>query len=185
LALTVGLAFGVETFRVPVAGYAGFSEAAQRLLETGEFRDARFLVSAGAPGEGGFIGEVAMREKRPGHIVLRGTKMLARVNWAGNRYVVLFQSPEEVANYLESLAIRVLIVGRVAGQAQVQHERLVEEMVKRYPERWQLIGAYPSSRASSPPGSEVRVYHSTRTAPVTPGKIRIDVKHRLGRFVEN
>ncbi len=123
LALAAGLAFGIETFTIPQRRYMGFSEAAEDLAASAELRTSVFLVCSDSQGEGAFIAAIATRENRPGHIVLRGTKMLARMTWNGEEYPLRYKSVDEVAAYLESVPVDVLVVEVSGEQPQMEYRR--------------------------------------------------------------
>jgi hypothetical protein len=183
VSLLVGLAFGVWTFKLPPRPYRGFGEAASRLTADPQFRDVVLLVCSDVSGEGDFIAEVAAREKRPGHIVLRGSKMLARMTSIGTHYQPLYGTPGELLEYLESVPVGVLVVETAAKRPRFFHEDLSLEMLRRHPDRWQWIGSYPKLRASSSPGVQVRAYRLVGQNGAS--RIRIDLGRRLGRFIEN
>jgi 4-amino-4-deoxy-L-arabinose transferase-like glycosyltransferase len=91
VAALVAVVFLATEFSVHRKRYYGFAEAAERLEEP-QYKDSVFLVSSegeGRDGEGMFISEIAMREKRPSHIVLRASKVLSQSDWMGARYKLL------------------------------------------------------------------------------------------------
>ena len=180
LALAAGLAFGVETFKIPQRRYIGFSEAAEDLVASAELRTSVLLVCSDSQGEGAFIAAVAAREKRPGHLVLRGSKMLARTTWSGDVYALRYKTVDELAAYLQSVPVDVLVVEVSGGQPQMEHRKLVQSMLDSGADRWKLNGTYPKKRSSSPPGAEVRVYCRTGGGLLPAGKIHIKVRHPLG-----
>ena len=72
-AAVVVVVFLIRNFSVSQKRYFGFDEVAER-LETPEYKNSVILVSSDAQdGEGALISEIAMREKRPSHIILRAT----------------------------------------------------------------------------------------------------------------
>lgn len=183
VAAVAGILFVLETFTIPKKNTHGFAEVAQDLLARNEFANSVFLVSSQGDGEGMFIAEVAMRERRPGHYILRGYKVLARSSWSGAYYRVLYGTPVEVVSYLESIPVGVLVMDLSAGRFPAGHHRLLKEMLRTYPERWELIGSYPRRSAGGATG-RIEVYRMVghETKPV--GKIRIDMRSRLGKIVE-
>lgn len=185
LGIVAGLAFGVETFEIPQRRYVGFSEAAEDLLANSELHTSVYFICSDAQGEGAFISEVAAREKRPGHIVLRGSKMLAFARWTGAGYQLRYKTPEEISRHLESVPAGVLVVQFGPERPQSEHIRLAQQMLSSQTDRWKLIGIYPRRRASSLPGTEVRAYRLAGDQSRPVGKIRIDVTGRLGRIIEN
>ncbi len=93
LALLLALVFGWETFAIPKKAFYGFGEVAQKLLSTPNFKKSAMLISSDACGEGMFIEEVAMREARPGHYVLRASKVLSTSRWDGSEYDAFYKTP--------------------------------------------------------------------------------------------
>lgn len=158
LALAAALGFVLWTFRLPQRRYHGFAEAASLLLKEPGMKDSISMISADASGEGAFVASVAAGDRRSGHIVLRANKMLARTNWNGTEYKARFSTPEDLLHYLESLPVRILAVQVGPGPPGHLHRELVRDMLRRYPDRWKLIGAFPNLRPPSRPGAGVNVY---------------------------
>ena len=181
--LLAGLVAGVWKQGASQQRYVGFSEAAEELLKDPRYRRSGLLVSSDASGEGAFIAEVAAREARPGHIVLRANKMLASMSWSGNVYQVRYETPEKIQQYLESVPAAILVLDLTESQPRTEHRRLVEAAVSRYADRWRLIGVYPQRRAASPKGAVVRVYALAGHESEPPGNIQVDLTDQLGRFV--
>jgi hypothetical protein len=185
VAAVIGLVFAVEKFTIPEKPSFGFQEVAQDLLARPEFRNSVFLISSEGLGEGRFISEVAMRERRPGHYVLRGSKMLARTSWFGHYYTPLYQTRAELMDYLDSIPVGILVMDHTPGWRQLQHHRLLNELLETYRDRWKLIGTYPRDRRSHASQSKILVYRLVGHEMRPVGRIRIDLRPRLGRFLEN
>jgi hypothetical protein len=183
--LAAGMAFNISASAKSRRFYSGFSEAAKELLGDERFRRAGILVCSDASGEGAFIAELAIREARPGHIVLRASKMLAKMSASGSIYQLRYETPEAVQKYLESIPVAVLVLDLTRGRLGTEHQRLVEVVVSRDAERWRLFGVYPRQRPRSPDGAEVRVYAFSGYESVSPGEVRVDLTEQLGRFVQN
>lgn len=182
LALVTTLVFAKETFAIPKQKCQGYKEVAQVLLSREEFRNSVFLISSDSNGEGAFISEVAMREQRPGHIILRASKVLAESLWTGKKYSLSYQTPEEVMNYLDGVPVGILVIDMAPNQ--FEHHRQLIEMLKAYPERWELIGSFPQSQQTASPTSEIRVYRLVGHENRPVGKIRISMKHMLNKSIE-
>jgi hypothetical protein len=108
-AATAGIAAANVLTLPPKAEY-GYSGAAQYLTTAAPFRDATLLVCSGADGEGMLISEVAMREKRPGHTILRGTKVLAIEDYMGYHYKPRFRMPADALHYLDEAHVGAIIL---------------------------------------------------------------------------
>ncbi len=185
LVLIIGSAFLLESFPLPRRRHHGYAEAAAQLTADPRYEDAVFLICSDASGEGAFIAEVAARERRPGHIILRASKMLVHMNWTGWSYAPFFDTPEEAQTYMESVPVRILVVETGGGRRLWGYERLTEEMLQRYPERWAAIGSYSGSRSRSAAGVQVKAYRLTGGEGRPLSRIRIDVRARLGRDIGN
>lgn len=181
LAAAFAIVFSMHAFRMPPKTCHGFSELAEDLLARSELRNSVFLVSSDATGEGMFIAEVAMREKRPGHIVLRASKMLASSDWMGRRYRLRYQTATDQMRFLEEIPAGIVVID-LSAHPESEHQRLLRRTIQAYPERWELAGSFPH-RAG--PARKVVAYrllgHETRPA----GKIHIEMEFNLKRSIDN
>ena len=177
--LVVGLALlallGFHVFESPIKRHYGFSEVAQDLLSRPAFKNSVFLICASATGEGMLISEVAARESRPGHIVLRANKMLASEDWMGRDYQLLFQDPAEVLQYLESIPAGIVIID--GDGRRTPHGQLLYQGIQSHPEKWELLARYPPS--------DILVYRLIGDEGRSVGKIRIPMQSGLYASFEN
>ena len=185
LVVVVGLVFAGETFALSEKAWHGFGEIAQRLLSTPDFEKSVFLVSSDASGEGMFISEVAMRERRPGHVVMRASKSLANSRWDGGEYVPLYRTPEEMMRHLEGIPVEAVVIDRsIPVRRQVEHHRLLEETLGEYRERWEFLGSFPLMREGILHRDALRVYRLVGHESKPLGKIRLDMRQMLKRTIE-
>jgi hypothetical protein len=125
----------------------GFGEAAQMIVSNSAFSDAKILTASFGSGEGMFTCELARREHRPGHIVLRSTKVLSRNGWDGS-YTPYFKSAAEVQSYLNDARVKLVVVDRwTPPRAGVVD--ILSDTIQAYPQHWRLAAAYPSHAAGS------------------------------------
>jgi hypothetical protein len=136
---------------MPPKVHLGLDRVARDLVSAPEYARDRFLILSDPQGEGAFIAEVAAHEKRPGHIVERGSKILAEENLMGNRFRLFYTTPEELMRFFEKTPHRIVIVDGVEEGAPFMS--LVRETIRRNPGRWQHLGTYP--RAGAPLAVEV------------------------------
>jgi hypothetical protein len=173
VALSLLVMVGLNIHASPVKRSYGFSEVAERLLSHSEFKGSVFFVCSGAQGEGMLISEVAMREPRPGHIVLRASKMLASSDWMGLDYRQLYHDPNEILQFLESIPVGIVIIDGDGRRS--PHGALLYEGLRSHPERWELL--------ASPPGSDILVYRLIGHEGKPIGKIRISMRSAIyGNF---
>lgn len=179
-AVLVGAGFVANVHRVPPKAVGGFAPIASDLLSRPEFASSIILVSSNSEGEGMLISEVAMREQRPGHIVLRGSKVLASSGWFGGGYQARYSTLGELMSFIRDIPVDVLVLDLASER---EHGRQLREMVDTYPEQWRLVGAY-SRRYGHREPSPVLVYQSKNHQRKAAGKIRIDMRRSLGKFIE-
>ena len=131
-------------YALPPKAQFGFVEAAQHLTSAPRLREAVFLVCSDSAGEGMLISEVAMRERRPGHVILRASKVLSSSDFMGGRYRSLFDNQASVLQYLDSVPVGIVIIDD-AGR-KLPHGSLLAETMRDHPEKWELESRYSLSR---------------------------------------
>jgi Dolichyl-phosphate-mannose-protein mannosyltransferase len=176
LAGIVAIAFFAWTFHIPRKRHIGLDEAARDVASSPTERNTVILCSSNANGEGGFISELAMREPRPTHIVLRASLMLATSDWNGRDYKLLKSTPEEVNAFLTSIPVGLVVLDRSPGFAHWQHQDLLDQ-VMRGPD-WQLVKSYPEGGGAKP--GQVQVYRFTGSHALR-ARIHVDMADKPGR----
>ena len=182
LAVSLTVAMCVfNAFRSDPQPARGFSALAADIMSQPRFDDAVMLVSSGGAGEGMLICEVARRDRRPGRIVLRSSKVLAKSSWNGRTYELHYKNPDEAGEFLRQVPVNLLILDRTRSNPEAHH-RILDELVRRRPDEWELIGEYP---AEPLPGAEGRVaVYRQRGAENRPrSEIRIDLTDRIGKVL--
>jgi hypothetical protein len=175
--------FLAGNFSIPRKRYFGFDEVAER-LESAEFKNSVFLISSQAlDGEGMLISEIAMREPRPSHIVLRATKVLSQSDWMGDRYSLLYRTPEEVMGFLKATPVGVVVIQDGDGPAESPDHKLLHRTIDQYPNEWEHVGTFPHGHAGEP-GSKIDIYRLKSVAGSGVGKIRINLPYTLKRSIE-
>ncbi len=169
-----GLAFVAQAFAVPVKPSNHFAEAAQTALQAmPSTRDVLF-VSGDAAAEGSFIAEVAMREARPGHYVLRASKMFADTDWGARAAVLRFSSAAEAEAKLESWGVRGLAAETGTDPA-VSYHAFVLGLLESNKGIWVPV-ALPRTCSG-----EVALYRFVGVVRQRPERFQIDLKRMLGR----
>jgi hypothetical protein len=167
--------FALEVWSLqPREQATGLSEAATYLLSRPELDDAVVMVSSSSTGESTFIAEAAIREPTPRRVIVRAMKTLALASWGLHFYKQLYNDAEEVASYLESIPIGVVILdNRTRGRTIPHHEQLTE-VIERRPDRWTEVALEDRG---------VRFFRSTREDLRQKCRIEINMKHRVGRVL--
>jgi len=184
IAAVVITVFLTTGFSVQRKRYYGFDEVAQR-LERPEYKNSVLLVSSvgeDQDGEGMFISEIAMREKRPLHIVLRASKMLSQSDWMGGHYKLLYNTPQEVMNFLRTMPVEIVVIHDEPGLVADAHHKLLQQAIAEFSQEWEHMGTYPQRRAAE--NGSIDVYRLKSPTNHGTGKIRIDLPYTLKRQVE-
>jgi hypothetical protein len=153
---------------------ASYRRLASVLLAAGNSRDSVVLVSGTSVAEGSVIAEIAIRESRPGHIVLRASKQLGISDWMGHGYRLQYETPDEVQKYLESIPVRLVVVQSLPALTERPHQRLLRAALARYPDRWERI----------PAGQEFGLYRLIGPGREPRRRIRIDMPGTLHRPIQ-
>jgi 4-amino-4-deoxy-L-arabinose transferase-like glycosyltransferase len=143
---------------VKTKGDAGFQPLADKML-AGAGPDDVALVSSDATGEGIFIADVALDEKRPGHTIQRASKSLASSTWSGSGYTPLFSSDDELFRFLTDGKIQYLIVDdAVPATRRREHHDQVRRVVEQHPDRFAMLAEAEAWREGVQQKTPVRLY---------------------------
>ncbi len=156
VAVLGAFAFATTAFTIPRASHFGYREAARFIVSDPSLRNATLMVSSGSIGEGLLISEIAMCEPRPRDTILRATKQLAEVDWAGTHYRSFYKTPAELLRYLNGAHIAGVVLDDYRSESTFPHQELVERTIEENPGDFQLLAVFPG-RADGTPG-KVKVY---------------------------
>ena len=175
LSLLLAAVFAVETFTVPQKGYQGFQAAAEKILGTPGDDKTVLFVSSDARGEGMFIAEIAMREKRLGHIVHRGSKLLSSSSWSGGDYEAKAEDSTQLVQVLAKAKVGLVVIDTTLPakrRAKMPHHTLLEQAAAAEPDVFEPVGLYPMLRADKRSENGIRVYrfHPPTVPPPTEDK---------------
>src|SRR5207249_6005891 len=133
--------FWVISIDFPGKHFAGFGPVAEKLLADPANRDAVFLVSSDARGEGMFISEVAMRDaRRPGHVAQRASKAFASSAWSGREYRPQFASVPELLQFLLKSDLTFLVVDdSMPDRNRVAHHDQLRDVIDANPQHFVLV----------------------------------------------
>lgn len=131
--------FVIGPFRIPRKDYRGLGTLAHQLSVSSGRHDVLF-ISSDATGEGIFISEVAMREARPGHKVVRSSKLLASSTWGGGDYKAKVAGPQDVLAALEMAQVRYVVVDHTLPEGRkLPHHQLLEKTLAEMPTHFELM----------------------------------------------
>jgi 4-amino-4-deoxy-L-arabinose transferase-like glycosyltransferase len=173
--LVMGL-FLVTGFQVPRQSFHGYAEAATVVMSQSEHKDDPVLISSDELGEGAFIAEMAMNENRPGHFIVRSSKVLCRSNWLGTEYEPLFFDPKTLEAYLNTIPIRIIVEDEsIPSDHRLGYEDLLKEMLRLNPRSWMLIGSCSVNRRGQNFHDALHIYRLIAAHKNVPVKLKIPV----------
>ncbi|MGA3039222.1 MAG: glycosyltransferase family 39 protein [Bryobacteraceae bacterium] len=174
--------FATQTIAVPHKAYQGFDQPAHFLLTAPEFAAGNFLVVSRARGEGAFVTEVAMHDHRPGHLILRSSKVLSSANWYGSVYQVRYKNSGEIRDFLDRAPIDAVLLDTRPAQDPVDESafqlgKQVGAALQSDP-HWRLRARFPEIGDTAP---WINLY--SRVGPQPTGSIALDLHYTLGRDI--
>lgn len=175
-------AFAVQAWTVPLKPYQGFDQPAHFLLTAPEFAAGNFLVISNARGEGAFVTEMALHDRRRGHLVLRSSKVMGSATWYGSVYHLRYKNSREICDFLDRAPIDAVLLDRRPAQewvddAEFQLGRKVGEALQSDP-NWKLRDRFPKLRDIAP---WIDLY--SRVGPQPAGSVDLDLRYTLGRDI--
>jgi hypothetical protein len=153
---------------------SGFQQTAARIAN--EAKPRVILVCGDPIAEGVVVSEIALRDQRLRHFILRASKVLAQSDWNGDDYQPLFSNPQQVAAYLDSVPVDYVLIDDPDRHRTVLHHLLLLDAIALQPKVWRLAGWA---------GNTLQLWE--RSSPLTHGDptIRIDMKYSLQRSLSN
>jgi hypothetical protein len=161
--------YGAATFYVRPKPQVPYAEVAYDLVCRDKLPQSVFLISSESTVETVFVAEVAMRDRRPNHFVFRASKMLARMNWNGNRYETTVDTAAQVSARLRALGVSRIIIDTTKGPIPRPDHQLLRSTVANDPE-WRLARRY----------GPLEVYAFVGVVKM-PARIQVDVPYTLRR----
>jgi len=180
VAVALAVLVALNIHQSPLKHHYGFDQAAQNLVSNPRFAKSVLLVCGDPSGEGMLISEIAMRESRPGHIVLRATKLLANSDWMRWNYKPLFNNQADTMQYVESIPAGIVVFDREGRQS--PHGSLRFEGVRQHPEKWELLARYSPDNAAADHEDDILVFRLIGHEGRPPGKIPIPVPSTFLQF---
>ena len=153
-------------FRIAWKGYTGFGDMLDRLRDDPANKEAVFLISSDARGEGMFVSEVAMRDaRRPGRIIQRASKLLASSAWNGSGYQLQVAATKEaVLKAVLDSPIQLVVIDSAMPNPR-EHNQLLKAAVESHPEIFHPVLSSPILREGVAQHQLIRVYRVVRPTP--------------------
>ncbi len=174
--------FAVERFELPEKAWHGFGEPARRIVSDENFQKSVVLISSDERGEGMFVSELAMMEDRPGHILLRSSKMLASSGWSGNPYNLTYATPKEVMAYLDGIPVGIVVIDEsVPRLPWYEHHHLLRRTIEQvYKAQWEFLDDYPLTRNGQRIEHAIKVYRLKGHENRQPKRVCVELSKKIG-----
>jgi hypothetical protein len=182
LGLLVAIVYAAQTWVIPQKRHLGLDEAAQVLESNPEYARGGLLVVSDERGEGAFVSEVAMHDNRPGHLVLRSTKVLGSSSWFGHDFHPKFDTTQALRDFLDKAPVEAVVLDtrplgvRETGEVGVL-ARMVSDAVQSDP-NWHSGAWFPQPSEGRP---WIHLY--SRVGPVPAGSMQLDLRFTLGKDI--
>lgn len=169
--------YALTTFKVPARPPLGYLQTASALSWPEVQNDGVVLISADGFGEGALVAEMALRDHRPQHIILRGSKVINEGQWSVVVHKSILKSPEETQKYLTYVGVDAVVIDRTAPLWKEDTEMLLKTMHDN-PQSWQLNSETPASGAQR----NILVYRYIGPRdPAAKRNIQLRMRFMLGR----
>lgn len=146
VAAIAAVLFASQTFAIPREQHYGFEEASQYIANRADLKHAVILVSSESDGEGMFISELMMRDQRPGHTILRASKVLSHSDWNGNVSEEFCQNPGDVMAIVKRENVRAVVVDRFPPHVNFRHNGFVLQAIHDNPQAWRLAASFSAGK---------------------------------------
>jgi hypothetical protein len=182
LGVLVAIVFAAQTWAVPRKRHLGFDQAAHDLESDPEFTKGDFLVVSDERGEGAFVSEVAMHDNRPGHMVVRSTKVLGSSSWYGLEFHPRFQDTKALRDFLDNAPLQAIVLDTRSLGVHEEREvgalaRMVSDAVESDP-NWHSRDWFPKPSQGRP---WIHLY--SRVGPEPAGSMHLDLRFTLGKDI--
>jgi len=98
-------------------------------------------------------------EKRPGHIIVRASKILCRSNWLGTENVPLFFDAGTMESYLKNIPIMFIVTDdSIPSNRKLGYHDLLEQMVQLHPSAWSMVGSCHVNRGARHFQNALKIY---------------------------
>ena len=171
-ALTGCILIGINMYHVAIKPDLRIHAVAQEILNSAP---GNVILVAGDPlYEGALISEAALLDPNQTRILLRASKVLSHDTWSRKAYLPSFANADQTAEYLDQVGAGLLVL---QSTLEPVHMSQLAEVTVRNPQRWSEVPLSPARR-------DLRVYRRSDEIPKRATPIRIDLRDRIGRFIE-
>ncbi|MYN42075.1 hypothetical protein GTP55_22225 [Duganella sp. FT109W] len=117
------------------------------------------LLISDARGEGSMVAAIALRDRRPHSLALRGSKLLVSEDWLGRGSQPRFATGDAMRAMLDAIPVNAVVIDHAieANQARPYHQQ-IEQLLQADSEHWQRHASYDITRYGQQYPHAVDVY---------------------------
>ena len=176
------LVFMLESFELPVKSNHGYRSAIHCILADPTLQNSTLMIASDSLGEGLFVAGLARSERRLGHILLRGSKVLGKTPWSGYTYEPVFDSPAQMMDFLHAIPVGVVALDLSCRERQwYPHHDILKDLLEDNPDVWTPMDSYDVMRDGVLYEDALRVYRQVGHETLPRGEL--SVAAMLGREV--
>ncbi len=171
--------------------FTGYSVAANSVpVKPGQV----MLVSSNSPGEGAFVVERLLLDRRRSEFILRASKVLAKDGWSGGGYQTRFSTGDQVREFLNSVPVHYVVISDLdwvwnfrRGVTQQyspysqHHHRLLKAVLDDSMLQFPLVGTFSVESPDRVNNDVVRIYENRGAQHRSPVGFELDMGTSLGR----
>lgn len=117
------------------------------------------LLISDARGEGSMVAAIALCDRRPHSLALRGSKLLVSEDWLGRASHPRFATDDAMRAMLDAIPVNAVMIDHAieSNQARRYHQQ-IEQLLQADPEHWQRHASYDITRYGQPHPHAVDLY---------------------------
>ena len=143
---TAVVLFALQTFTIPRETHIGYTELSGFIEDRPELKNSVILVSSDRDGEGLLVSELAMRDRRPEHTILRATKLLSNSDWTGQVSEELCKTSTDVMRILDQQRVTAVVLDTFPERTHYLHNDLLVQALRSAPGSWQLTSTFADGK---------------------------------------
>lgn len=126
---------------------------------------------AGSIGEGAFIVERLLRDRKRSDYVFRASKILSESNWSNSRYRLKFATREQVDDFLKTTPVHFIVIDDYLSDESPPHHQLLKDAVKASSRDFSLVAQSEVTYTGNGSAGSIRVYKNLSVPDLPSGNL--------------
>lgn len=148
--------------------------------------DTVSLISSNAFGEGAFVSDRLLVDRKQLGVVLRGSKVLATSDWHGTDYRLLRNNASDIHAFLRDTPVHYIVLDlhRFSNTQLSADRELLRRALEEHPQEFRTIGRFPVLRGSTTYEDAVVVYENLGTKGRRAESLSLQLNNGLGQTLK-